>query len=74
MAATLGLLRGAPQGRAGARTGRELMVTLVEALGGQAGTVIIQRVERWPADLIVSGSRGRRGVRLPLMRRDADAS
>ena len=45
---------------------------LVEALGAEAGERIIEQAIAWPADLIVCGTHGRRGVRLILMGSDAE--
>ena len=45
---------------------------LVEALGAEAGTCIIERAREWPADLIVCGAHGRRGIRRMLMGSDAE--
>jgi nucleotide-binding universal stress UspA family protein len=40
---------------------------LLEELGGQAGTHIVQEAQTWPADLIVCGTHGRRGIRRAVM-------
>jgi nucleotide-binding universal stress UspA family protein len=45
---------------------------LVEALGTEAGESIIEQAASWPADLIVCGTHGRRGVRRVLMGSDAE--
>ena len=45
---------------------------LVEALGAEAGERIIELASAWPADLIVCGTHGRRGVRRILMGSDAE--
>ena len=45
---------------------------LEEALGGQAGSHIMQQAKAWRADLIVMGTHGRRGVRRMVMGSDAE--
>jgi nucleotide-binding universal stress UspA family protein len=45
---------------------------LVEALGGRAGDHVIEKAREWPADLIVCGTHGRRGLRRALMGSDAE--
>jgi nucleotide-binding universal stress UspA family protein len=45
---------------------------LIEALGAEAGELIIEQASAWPADLIVCGTYGRRGVRRLLMGSDAE--
>lgn len=45
---------------------------LIEALGAEAGERIIEQAGAWPADLIVCGTHGRRGVRRILMGSDAE--
>jgi len=45
---------------------------LIEALGTEAGEAIIKEALSWPADLIVCGTHGRRGVRRILMGSDAE--
>jgi nucleotide-binding universal stress UspA family protein len=45
---------------------------LVEALGGQAGRAISNDAAQWPADLIVLGTHGRRGLSRVLMGSDAE--
>ena len=45
---------------------------LVEALGSDAGECIVKEAAAWPADLIVCGTHGRRGVRRILMGSDAE--
>jgi nucleotide-binding universal stress UspA family protein len=45
---------------------------LIEALGAEAGERIIEQASAWPADLIVCGTHGRRGVRRILMGSDAE--
>jgi nucleotide-binding universal stress UspA family protein len=45
---------------------------LVDAIGSQAGAAIVAQAEKWPADLIVCGTHGRRGIRRLLMGSDAE--
>ena len=45
---------------------------LIEALGAEVGECIVQQAASWPADLIVCGTHGRRGVRRILMGSDAE--
>jgi nucleotide-binding universal stress UspA family protein len=44
----------------------------VETLMGPIGASIVKCAERWPADLIVLGTHGRRGIRRLLMGSDAE--
>jgi len=44
----------------------------VETLLGPIGAVIVQYAENWPADLIVLGTHGRRGIRRLVMGSDAE--
>jgi nucleotide-binding universal stress UspA family protein len=52
--------------------GIEVDTVLVEAMGGQAGTDIVKQAMEWPADLIVCGTHGRRGVRRLVLGSDAE--
>ena len=45
---------------------------LLEQMGQPVGASIIQRAREWPADLIVCGTHGRRGVRRLLLGSDAE--
>jgi nucleotide-binding universal stress UspA family protein len=45
---------------------------LIEKLGTGVGECIIEQAASWPADLIVCGTHGRRGVRRLLMGSDAE--
>jgi nucleotide-binding universal stress UspA family protein len=45
---------------------------LIETIGRRAADVIIEQARQWPADLIVMGTHGRRGVRRLLMGSDAE--
>ncbi len=44
----------------------------VEALSGPAGASIVEQAITWPADLIVLGTHGRRGIRRLVMGSDAE--
>ena len=56
--------------------GREYGLTvetqLIDAMGGAAGELVIKAAKEWPADLIVCGTHGRRGLRRILMGSDAE--
>ena len=45
---------------------------LVEAFGGRAGEHILKTAQEWPADLIVCGTHGRRGLRRIVLGSDAE--
>ena len=45
---------------------------LVEAMGRSAGELVIDAAQEWPADLIVCGTHGRRGLRRMVMGSDAE--
>ena len=45
---------------------------LIEALGSEAGECVVREAVAWPADLIICGTHGRRGVRRILMGSDAE--
>ena len=61
---------------AAAQAAREQNVTpeiqLVETIGGRAADAIIEAAKQWPADLIVMGTHGRRGLRRLAMGSDAE--
>jgi nucleotide-binding universal stress UspA family protein len=44
----------------------------VETLLGPVGAVIVEYAEKWPAELIVLGTHGRRGIRRLVMGSDAE--
>jgi len=52
--------------------GLEADSRLIEALGTEAGESIVAEAASWPAELIVCGTHGRRGVRRLLMGSDAE--
>jgi nucleotide-binding universal stress UspA family protein len=45
---------------------------LIEALGDRAGEMIVAEANSWPADLIVCGTHGRRGLKRLFMGSDAE--
>jgi nucleotide-binding universal stress UspA family protein len=45
---------------------------LVEVIGERVGESVIEDAKSWPADLIVCGTHGRRGVRRLLLGSDAE--
>jgi len=52
--------------------GVEAETKLVETPGGSVGAMIVEHAERWPADLMVLGTHGRRGIRRLVMGSDAE--
>lgn len=55
------------------KEGIEVETRLLEAWGVRAGDLIVEHAESWPAELIVCGTHGRRGIRRLLMGSDAQA-
>jgi nucleotide-binding universal stress UspA family protein len=45
---------------------------LVEAMGGPAGESVVKAATAWPADIIVCGTHGRRGLRRMVLGSDAE--
>jgi len=45
---------------------------LVETIGGRAADEIVKQAKEWPADLIVMGTHGRRGLKRLAMGSDAE--
>lgn len=45
---------------------------LVEAFGGRAGEHILRTAQEWPADIVVCGTHGRRGLRRIVLGSDAE--
>jgi nucleotide-binding universal stress UspA family protein len=45
---------------------------LVETLGGRAADAVLDQAQQWPADLIVMGTHGRRGLKRVVMGSDAE--
>lgn len=54
------------------RAGVDAQTLLVKEIGERAGVEIVKQAAQWPADLIVCGTHGRRGVRRLLMGSDAE--
>src|SRR5262245_49179069 len=52
--------------------GIDVDTQLVEAFGGRAGEHVLKAVEQWPADIIVCGTHGRRGLRRIVLGSDAE--
>lgn len=52
--------------------GTDVEVELVESIGGRASDYIVAAAQQWPADLIVMGTHGRRGVSRLTMGSDAE--
>jgi len=52
--------------------GLQVETALIEAHGGHAGDAIAQDAQQWPADIIVLGTHGRRGVARLVMGSDAE--
>jgi len=46
--------------------------SLVETLGGRAADEIVKQAKTWPADLIVLGTHGRRGLKRLVLGSDAE--
>ena len=45
---------------------------LIESIGGRAADSIVEVAKQWPADLIVMGTHGRRGLRRLVLGSDAE--
>jgi nucleotide-binding universal stress UspA family protein len=52
--------------------GLEPECRLLEAVGNLAGDEIVRHAREWPADIIVMGTHGRRGIRRIVMGSDAE--
>jgi len=50
----------------------DAQTVLVEEMGDPAGVQIVRQASEWPADLVVCGTHGRRGVRRLLLGSDAE--
>lgn len=50
----------------------EVDVRLVQVIGERVGETVVEDAKGWPADLIVCGTHGRRGVRRLLLGSDAE--
>jgi nucleotide-binding universal stress UspA family protein len=58
--------------RAAREAGVQVDSKLLEEMGSQVGVYILREAEAWPADLIVCGTHGRRGIRRVVMGSDAE--
>ncbi len=54
------------------QAGVELKSTFVETFGRRVAELVVERATQWPADLIVMGTHGRRGIRRLVMGSDAE--
>ena len=54
------------------KKGIAVETVLLERVGGQAGTLIIEQAQDWPAELIVMGTHGRRGLKRIVLGSDAE--
>jgi nucleotide-binding universal stress UspA family protein len=54
------------------KEGVESETISIETLMGPIGAAIVEYAEQWPADLIVIGTHGRRGIRRLVMGTDAE--
>jgi len=52
--------------------GIEPEAVLIESIGGPAAQFIVEQAKNWPADLIVMGTHGRRGIRRLALGSDAE--
>jgi len=52
--------------------GLQVETALIEGHGGHAGDAIVRDAQQWPADIIVLGTHGRRGMARLLMGSDAE--
>jgi len=52
--------------------GVEAETRLMETPAGSVGAMIVEDAEKWPADLLVLGTHGRRGIRRLVMGSDAE--
>lgn len=52
--------------------GAVVEVEMIETIGGQAADAIVEVAKTWPADLIVMGTHGRRGLRRLALGSDAE--
>jgi len=54
------------------KQGLEVETKMVETPGGSVGEMIVEQAKAWPADLLVLGTHGRRGIRRLVMGSDAE--
>ena len=54
------------------KAGVEADSRMMEAIGGRVSKFVMQQVKEWPADLIVMGTHGLRGIERLVMGSDAE--
>jgi nucleotide-binding universal stress UspA family protein len=54
------------------RSGIEFTSEMLEVVGGRASDLIVEEAKRWPAELIVMGTHGRRGLKRLALGSDAE--
>jgi nucleotide-binding universal stress UspA family protein len=52
--------------------GLQVETSVIEAHGGHAGDAIVREAQQWPADIIVLGTHGRRGMARLVLGSDAE--
>lgn len=52
--------------------GAQSQTVLLESIGGRAADLIVEQAQQWPADVIVMGTHGRRGLKRLAMGSDAE--
>lgn len=52
--------------------GLEPEAVMIESIGGPAAQFIVEQAKEWPADLVVMGTHGRRGLRRLALGSDAE--
>jgi nucleotide-binding universal stress UspA family protein len=55
------------------KNGLDPETVVLESIGGPASELILEQATKWPADLIVMGTHGRRGLRRLAMGSDAES-
>lgn len=63
----------AQAGAAAREAGVKIEPQLIETIGGSVARLLLEVARNWPADLIVMGTHGRRGVRRAVLGSDAEA-
>lgn len=54
------------------QAGVELKSTFIETFGRRVAELVVEKAKEWPADLIVMGTHGRRGLRRLVLGSDAE--
>ena len=52
--------------------GLKVVSELIETIGGSVAELVLKAAKAWPADLIVMGTHGRRGIRRAVLGSDAE--